>query len=310
MGMLPTMSLRVFVVFTAAISRAAFLAAALPTVASRQVNAVLDGGPAPTNATWAAWGADLIVHRSNVTGIVPSAYIVTNVGDLQSRYTPAAAAVADRWLGYFATHVSLRVRPLVTASALGLALAIHNVTIGTNLVNALISKASALHHSGFGFLIEGERDASPSDKSSWTSLLRLWLAALENAGLDLSIIIRGSCSSDDAAEAFNMSCADYRSLALNASSPRPNLRLISLSTFTSASMTWMNDSNELLHGLGPSVAALGMRYNAPLVDPEHSCLTYALAGGFASLYVWDGLPSGVYAHAAWNAFGFWLSDVF
>jgi hypothetical protein len=278
-------------------------------VASRQVSLWLDGGPSPTNVTWAVWNSKIAAHRCNVTGIAPWAYFVSDNGKFISRYNDTAiATIAAGWMQYFATNQNLRVRPLVAASSAGIALAACIPAVGEALGAAMLAQALLLRHTGFSIQLDGDPGGdTPLAKAQWTALLASWLATFNAAGLDLSVIIVGSCARTGRMEAFNMTCADYRAIALNATDPHTNLRVISQATFTPDPNEWKTASNSLLHGLGPSIVSLGMLYNPPLVDPTHDCLTYALAGGIAVLYVWGDVPA---RNEAWDAFGFWLNGVF
>jgi hypothetical protein len=250
------------------------------------------------------------MHRSNVTGVSPLSYEIDADGGFLSRYADAAATKdAATWTRYFATTANMRVRPLVEASAAGISRAVRNKSVGAALIAATLTEAASLRFSGYVIQVNGP-GSDPSDRAQWTAFLASWLDAFSSAGIDLGITIRGSCEPSDAPEAFNMTCADYNGLALNRTSPHPNLRVISRATFTSVPSDWTGAVDSVHRVLGPSIAELGVQYNAPLTDPSNGCLTYALAGGLAVLYVWEGVPSGAAAEAAWDSFGFWLNDVF
>jgi hypothetical protein len=82
--------------------------------------------------------------------------------------------------------------------------------------------------------------------------------------------------------------------------------VISEATYEGDPTDWLEFAGGLVTGLGPQLAAFGMEYNAPLLDPATGCLARAAALGVTALYAWVNVPA-VNNTAAWDAFGWWLA---
>ena len=261
-----------------------------------------------SNATWATWASTLAAHRVNVTGAAPLAYAISDSGVFSTILNASAVETADLWMKHMHTSTALRVKPLVLASAVGIALATTNASVGRALVAAMVSEAARLDLAGYDLRLN--TPGPPSLRTAWISFLAAWLSAFDAADAQLGLSIPGNCTAAQPPHWLGASCEDLRSLALNASQPHPNLRVISEASFGAAlPPAWNAGVNAATHGLGPSVTSLGVTYAAPLQDPSNGCLVYALAGGVTSLYVNAGLPEGPAESADWDAFGFWMTTV-
>ena len=278
-------------------------------VPSREVVFWLDARSA-SNATWASWAEEMSSHRANVTGAAPLAYQISPAGTFGTAIPNASAvAIADGWMQYMRTEVALRIKPLVFASADGIARAIADPTVGSALISSSALEAQRLGITAFDLQLDV---AGPAGlRGPWLAFLAAWLGSLDAVGAQLGLLIPGNCSAGQPDEWFGASCADLRALALNVTAPHPNLRVISEASFGDASPAdWTAGINAAEHGLGPSVLSLGVTYDAPLLDQGNGCLMYALAGGLTSLYVKEGLPApGPAGAEAWTAFGYWMTTI-
>lgn len=283
--------------------------AVLPAVAlgvpSREVVLWLDARDA-SNATWAGWTSAMAAHRANVTGAAPLLYAVSDVGVFESLLPNATAiAVADGWMRAMRSSVALRVKPLVLASAAGIAQATTNATVGAALISATVAEVARLGLDGLDLRLSEAGTASL--RTPFLALLGAWLAAFDAAGAQLGLLIPGNCTAGQAPQWLGATCADLKSTALNASHPHPNLRVISEATIGAAPpAAWTAGVNAAEHGLGPSVLCLGVSYAPPLEDPDNGCLMYALAGGITSLYVRGGIPA---QQRDWDSFGYWMNTI-
>jgi hypothetical protein len=258
--------------------------------------------PTADNATWAGWYAALGAHAGNVTGVAPCSYSMDSSG----LFTTQFATQADYWMAsnwtLEMTRLGLDAEPLLAASGSGMNVAISNITVGSTFIAATVAEAQRLGLSGYNLQLE--EAGSPALQVQWETFLGEWLDALDAAGgLRLSIIIGGYCHARDW---MYMDCGNYKLLAENATAPHANLRVISEATYEGDPTDWLEFAGGLVTGLGPQLAAFGMEYNAPLLDPATGCLARAAALGVTALYAWVNVPA-VNDTAAWDAFGWWLA---
>lgn len=263
-----------------------------------------------SNNTWSSWTSTLASHRSNVTGAAPIAYYISDTGVFRTLLPNASSvATAEYWMREMRTSAALHVKPLVLASAAGIALATTVPSVGRALIAATTQEAERLGLSGFDLRLDAP--GAPTLRTSWLPFVGSWLDSFNAAGVQLGLLIPGNCTPGQPPQWFGASCTDLHALALNATYPHPNLRVISEASFGSAPPSaWTAGSNAALHGLGPSVVSLGVTYAPPLQDPENGCLLYALAGGITSLYVNEGLPpEGPDGAQDWSSFGYWMTTI-
>ena len=149
---------------------------------------------------------------------------------------------------------------------------------------------------GAGYNLQLEEPGSPSIKSEWVAFLGAWADAL--APRTIAVIIGGDCRARDW---MYMDCGDYKLLA---AANHPNLRAIAEATYVKEPAAWKDYEANLVRGLGPAVAQLGLEYGPPLLNPGNGCLPAARAAGVKTLYVWVNTPG--MNSSAWDALGWWV----
>lgn len=258
--------------------------------------------PTATNDTWASWFSAVRPHAHvAVTGVAPCLYLVGADGTFTLQVPPAVAAVARNWTARFVSDLGINALPLIAASGTGMNAVISNATLSAALIAATVSEARALGLSGYNLQLE--EPGSPLIKEQWSAFLRSWLAAL--SPLTLSVIIGGDCRARDW---MYMDCGDYVLLALNATDPHNNLRLISEATYEGEPTVWREFLANLVRGATPALLNLGLEYKPPLLNPANGCLPAATAANVTGIYVWVDPPAdNATAAAAWPALEAWVN---
>jgi hypothetical protein len=293
--------------FVAAKPAAAALAAPAPApraVAPSRALVVWLYAPTATPATWAGWYADLESHAGNVTGVAPCSYLMNGSGAFISQMNASAAATAANWTRGMARGLGLTVLPLLAASGSGMNAVIAEAP-GGPLSSAFIaaSVAELVSLGADGYNLQLEEPGSPAIRDAWLAFLGRWLDALAAAGgKTLAIIIGGDCRARDW---MYCDCGDYKLFAANASAPRPNLRVITESTYEQEPAAWRSILANSVRGLGADLLQPGLEYGPPLNNPANGCQAAAKAANISTLYVWVNTPT---AQAQWDAFGAWLAD--
>ena len=173
--------------------------------------------------------------------------------------------------------------------------------VGVGRIAASVAELVAI--GGAGYNLQLEEPGSPTIKAQWLDFLGRWLDALATAGgKTLAIIIGGECRARDW---MFMDCGDYRLFAANASMPRPNLRVITESTYEQEPAAWKGILANAVRGLGADLLQPGLEYGPPLDNPANGCHAAAKAANISTLYVWVNTPT---TQSQWDSFGSWLAE--
>jgi hypothetical protein len=225
-------------------------------------------------------------------------------GAFISQMNASWAAVAANWTRAMVDDLGLAAVPLLAASGSGMNRVIAEPA-GGPLSSAFIaaSVAELVAIGGAGYNVQLEEPGSPTIKAQWLDFLGRWVDALAAAGgKTLAIIIGGECRARDW---MWMDCGDYRLFAANASMPRPNLKVITESTYEQEPAAWKGILANAVRGLGADLLQPGLEYGPPLDNPANGCHAAAKAANISTLYVWVNTPT---TQSQWDSFGSWLAE--
>ena len=254
----------------------------------------------PENGLWQQWAGALEAHRDNLTGVAPCIYLIGGDGVFSDQMGNASnlAAARNATLS-FKRDMGLDTVPLLAASGTGMNLILRDAALAQRAIDATVAEAVALNLSGYNLQLE--EPGSPEIQANWTIFLTKWLAALDNVGSTLAVIIGGDCRARDW---MWMDCGNYREMYAAGST---NLRVITEATYEQNPPTWKDFLANIVRGLGPEIAQLGYEYGPPSNNPDNGCLPAAAAANVSTMYLWVNPPE---SNASWDGMGWWLSHAF